>query len=128
GTATTLRGLLLHVDYHLVDVVISENSDNLDPQGGQGEGEKLGTVSNLDIFQSEMVARRSEGQNMLLNAKQFGSAASRRRFWSVLFRTSGPHSSSEFVDRSLAYMFSDCFRALLKVCQRTQPTLAKASK
>ena len=122
GTATTFRGLLTYLDSHSVDVVIYENSDNLDPQGGQGD--QPATASNLDIFQSEMVARRFEGQNMLLNAKQFGSTASRRRFWSALFKTGGPHSSLEFGDRTLADIFST-FRALLKVCQRTPPTLEK---
>ena len=122
GTATTFRGLLTYLDSHSVDVVIYENSDNLDPQGGQGD--QLATASNLDIFQSEMAARRFEGQNMLLNAKQFGSTASRRRFWSALFKTGGPHSSLEFGDRTLADIFST-FRALLKVCQRTPPTLEK---
>ena len=89
-----------------------------------GEGGKLATVSNLDKFQSEMVARRFEGQNMFLHAKQFGSVASRRPFWSALFKTGGPHSSLEFGDRTLADIFST-FRALLKVCQRTPPTSEK---
>lgn len=39
GTATTFRGLLGYLDSHSVDVVIYENSDNLDPHGGQGGGE-----------------------------------------------------------------------------------------
>ena len=86
GTATAFRGLLGYLDAHSVDVVIYENSDNLDPHGAQGEEERPGAMSNLDIFQSEMVARRFEGQNMILNAKQFGAVASRRRFWSVLFK------------------------------------------
>jgi len=92
GAATTFRGLLGYLDSHAVDVVIYENSDNLDPHGAQGEEEKPGAMSNLDIFQSELAARRFEGQNMLLNAKQFGAAAGRRRFWSVLFKTGAPHT------------------------------------
>ena len=100
GTATTFRGLLSYLDAHSVDVVIYENSDNLDQNGGgqpqSANGNQTGGVSNLDIFQSEMSARRFEGQNMILNAKQFGSAASRRRFWSVLFKTGDPRSFLEF--------------------------------
>ena len=90
GTATTFRGLLGYLDAHSVDVVIYENSDNMDPHGAQAEEERPGAMSNLDIFQSEMAARRFEGQNMILNAKQFGAVASRRRFWSVLFNTGAP--------------------------------------
>ena len=62
----------------------------MDPHNGQVEEEKPGVVSNIGIFQSEMAARRFEGQNMLLNAKQFGAAASRRRSWSVLIKTGAP--------------------------------------
>lgn len=126
GTATTFRGLLSFLDSHSVDVVIYENSDNLDHNGGgqpqSANGNQTGGVSNLDIFQSEMSARRFEGQNMVLNAKQFGSAASRRRFWSVLFKTGDPRSFLEFGDRTLAAVFKT-FRGLLKVCQRTPPSL-----
>eukprot|EP00974_Lingulodinium_polyedra_P019843 1918351-Lingulodinium_polyedra.AAC.1 len=78
GTATTFRGLLGYLDSHSVDVVIYENSDNLETHGAQDEQAEPGAMSNLDIFQSEMVARRFEGQNMILNAKQFGAIASRR--------------------------------------------------
>ena len=42
GTATTFRGLLGYLDSHSVDVVIYENSDNLDPQGAQGEAHGRG--------------------------------------------------------------------------------------
>ena len=41
----------------------------------------------------------------------------------MLFKTGVPHSSLEFGDRTLAAI-SKTFRGLLKVCQRTPPTLA----
>ena len=120
GTANTFRGLLGYLSSHSVDVVVYENSDNLDDSDTVSEGP--GTTSSIDIFQLEMAARRFEGQNMVLNAKQFGSAASRRRFWSVLFKTGDPRSFLEFGDRTLAAVFKT-FRGLLKVCQRTPPSL-----
>ena len=79
------------------------------PQSAQGNQEA--SASNLDIFQSEMPARRFEGHNMILNAKQFGSAASRRRFWSVLVNTGEPNSSVGFRDRTLPAV-GNTFRGL----------------
>lgn len=93
GTAATFRGLLGYLDTHLVEVVVFENSDNLDTQGGPAND---GKSTNLDIFHSEMAARRFESQNMMLNATQFGSAASRRRFWSVLVKAGGPPTSIDY--------------------------------
>lgn len=116
GTALTWKGLLGYLDTHVVDLVIYENSDNLDD--GTSDALGLQDVSNLGIFNDQFSMRGFEGQNMVLESLQFGTSARRRRFWSVQVRTKGSLGCIEFAgERSVADIWTT-FRGLLSLCQR----------
>ena len=116
GTALTWKGLLGYLDTHVVDLVIYENSDNLDD--GTSDAVGLQDVSNLGIFNDKFSERGFEGQNMVLESMQFGTSARRRRFWSLQVRTTGSLGCIEFAgERSVTDIFKT-FRGLLGLCQR----------
>ena len=116
GTAATWQGLLGYLDTHVVDLVIYENSDNLDDGTDKTDG--LKDVSNLEVFKNQFSMRGFEGQNMVLESLQFGTSARRRRFWSVQVRTKGSLGCIEFAgERSVADIWKT-FRGLLSLCQR----------
>ena len=114
GTTVTWRGLHGYLDYHVVDIVIYENSDNLEDGGSDSVQE----VSNIEIFKAQFSSRGFEGQNMILDSWRFGTSARRRRFWSMQVRTHGPLGCIQFAgERSITDIFKT-FRGLLALCQR----------
>ena len=122
GTALTWKGLLGYLDNHLVDIVLYENSDNLEDGGSDlGRNEVVGAaqeVSNLEMFKAQFSSRGFEGQNMVLDSWKFGTSARRRRFWSMQVRTHGTLGCIQFAGKRTVTDIFKTFRGLVALCQR----------
>jgi site-specific DNA-cytosine methylase len=123
GSAQTFRALLTYMDIHPIELLIYENSDNLDdhsPEDSQALVAASGQRSNSEIFTAEVTSRNMEGQSFVLNSSMFGTPQNRRRFWAV-FAKSINSRRFDFRLRSLNDVFRT-LRLLVQVCQRLPPS------
>ena len=126
GSADSFRGLLTYMDSHSIEMLVYENSDNLDDSQDAASGQRSlpdaasGQKTNSEIFTAEVTSRNMEGQSFVLNSSLFGVPQSRRRFWAVFVRCVRSRIF-DFGQRSLTDVFCT-LRLLVQVCQRLPPS------
>jgi site-specific DNA-cytosine methylase len=128
GSADSFRGLLTYMDSHSIEMLVYENSDNLDDCQDAASGQRSapdaapGQKTNSEIFTAEVTSRNMEGQSFVLNSSLFGVPQARKRFWSV-FVNCGISRILDFRRRSVTEVFRT-LRLLVQVCQRLTPSAA----
>ena len=122
GSADSFRGLLTYMDSHSIEMLLYENSDNLDDcQDAESLPDAAsGQKTNSEIFTAEVTSRNMEGQSFVLNSRMFGVPQNRRRFWAVFVRSYASRIF-DFRRRSLGDVFRT-LRLLVQVCQRLPPS------
>ena len=122
GSADTFNGMLAYLDQKKIELLIYENSDNLDDtKDADIEAASGQTSTNNALFLSALSSRYIECQNFTLNSCLFGVPQNRKRFWCVGVQTNTSRIF-DFRNRQLSDMFQT-LRSLVGVCQRLPPSV-----
>ena len=122
GSADTFNGMLAYLDQKKIELLIYENSDNLDDTKEADIETAAGQIStNNALFLSALSSRYIECQNFTLNSCLFGVPQNRKRFWCVGVQTVTSRIF-DFGNRDLSDMFQT-LRSLVGVCQRLPPSV-----
>ena len=115
--------VLGYLDAHSMSVLIYTCSDNLKEGEELLEGGEKSEKDRFDPLQAELSSRSLEGQCFVLNAKFFGCAQRRRRFYAVYLSVKAYGLSIDYSARDPENIFQT-LALLVKLCQRA-PTCAK---
>lgn len=118
GSAQTFRGFLAYIHAHRPALVLFENVEKLADEGASSSSG--GATSNLDVLLAEMSGRGYEGQKFVVDSKDFGLPARRRRVYVVFVRVVGCQIF-DFSLRSPVDVFVTMAK-LVRVCHRSPPS------
>ena len=114
-SARTLSGMNAYLDRYRPPIFLFENVDSID--------DSASGMSDMDIVLTTWQSMGYECQRVVVQSKEFGIPASRKRMLAFGFQTES-NAALDFAERPLRDVFSS-LRSLIRVCQRKPSCASK---